>query len=84
MYRTTFLDSHRWMELFDSVRDKFGDWLVDVFRLRVLSANTAGSGPCALARPRSFRYGVGARSDGWNLGVRLGKSAAGMVELGSG
>ncbi|RWV84040.1 hypothetical protein GW17_00054282 [Ensete ventricosum] len=40
--------------------------------------------PCALARPRSSRCGVGARSDGWYLGVRLGKLAAGMVELGSG
>ncbi|RZS24747.1 hypothetical protein BHM03_00057860 [Ensete ventricosum] len=40
--------------------------------------------PCALARPRSSRYGAGARPDGWYLRVRLGKSAAGMVELGSG
>ncbi|RWW61747.1 hypothetical protein BHE74_00031166 [Ensete ventricosum] len=39
--------------------------------------------PCALARLRSSLCGVGARSDGWNLGVRLRKSAAGMVELGS-
>ncbi|RWW71898.1 hypothetical protein BHE74_00020345 [Ensete ventricosum] len=36
-----------------------------------------------LARPRSSRCGVGARSDGWNLEVRLGKSVTGMVELGS-
>ncbi|RZS09626.1 hypothetical protein BHM03_00040725 [Ensete ventricosum] len=40
-------------------------------------------GPCVLARPRSSRYGVGARSDGWNLRVRLGKSDAGLMELGS-
>ncbi|RWV78791.1 hypothetical protein GW17_00060183, partial [Ensete ventricosum] len=39
-------------------------------------------GPCALARPRSAQCGVGVRSDGWNPGVRLGKSAAGMVEVG--
>ncbi|RZR95512.1 hypothetical protein BHM03_00024373 [Ensete ventricosum] len=38
--------------------------------------------PCALARPRSAQCGVGVRSDGWNPGVRLGKSAAGMVEVG--
>ncbi|RWW50753.1 hypothetical protein BHE74_00042954 [Ensete ventricosum] len=41
-------------------------------------------GPCALARSQSSRCGVGARPDGWYLRVRLGKSAAGMVELGSG
>ncbi|RWW32785.1 hypothetical protein GW17_00002540 [Ensete ventricosum] len=40
-------------------------------------------GPCALAHPRSSRCGVEARSDGWNLGVQLGKLVAGMVELGS-
>ncbi|RWW26689.1 hypothetical protein GW17_00008914, partial [Ensete ventricosum] len=39
--------------------------------------------PCALARPRSTRCGVGAQSDGWYLGVRFRKSVAGMVELGS-
>ncbi|RRT81926.1 hypothetical protein B296_00000225 [Ensete ventricosum] len=44
----------------------------------------AGAGPCALTRPRSTRCGVGARSDGWYPGVRLGKSTAGMVELRSG
>ncbi|RWV97871.1 hypothetical protein GW17_00039309, partial [Ensete ventricosum] len=30
-----------------------------------------GDCPCALVRSRSSRCGVGARSDGWNLGVRL-------------
>ncbi|RWW69214.1 hypothetical protein BHE74_00023204 [Ensete ventricosum] len=39
--------------------------------------------PCALARLRSTRCEVGARSDGWYLGVRLGKSAAGMVKYSS-
>ncbi|RRT41059.1 hypothetical protein B296_00042460 [Ensete ventricosum] len=39
---------------------------------------------CALAHPRSSRCGVGARPNGWYLRVRLGKSVAGMVELGSG
>ncbi|RWW45589.1 hypothetical protein BHE74_00048557, partial [Ensete ventricosum] len=46
----------------------------DLFRRRASSY-------CALARSRSSRYRVGARSDGWNLGVRLGKLTAGMVEL---
>ncbi|RWW75089.1 hypothetical protein BHE74_00016912 [Ensete ventricosum] len=40
--------------------------------------------PCALARPWSSRYEVGAQPDGWYLRVRLGKSDAGMVELESG
>ncbi|RWW36435.1 hypothetical protein BHE74_00058544, partial [Ensete ventricosum] len=38
--------------------------------------------PCALARPRSAQCRVRVRLDGWNLGVRLGKSTAGIVELG--
>ncbi|RWW69587.1 hypothetical protein BHE74_00022801 [Ensete ventricosum] len=42
------------------------------------------SSPCALARPQSFRHGVGARSDGWTLGVRFRRLAVGVVELGSG
>ncbi|RWW10785.1 hypothetical protein GW17_00025652 [Ensete ventricosum] len=40
--------------------------------------------PCALVRPRSSRHRGGARLDGRNPRVRLGRSAAGVVELGSG
>ncbi|RRT35876.1 hypothetical protein B296_00045493 [Ensete ventricosum] len=45
---------------------------------------TAGSDPCALARPRSSQHRGGARSDGKSPRVRLGRSATGVVELKSG
>ncbi|RZS24579.1 hypothetical protein BHM03_00057663 [Ensete ventricosum] len=38
-------------------------------------------GPCALARPRSSQCRGGAWSDGKSLRVRLGRLAAGVVEL---
>ncbi|RZR76421.1 hypothetical protein BHM03_00001168 [Ensete ventricosum] len=56
---------------------------VDVVCLRVCRVSIVGSGPCALARPRSSRCGVGAGSDGWKPGVRLWWSVVGVVELGS-
>ncbi|RWW71967.1 hypothetical protein BHE74_00020254 [Ensete ventricosum] len=62
-----------------NVSVKSGACLVDEFHLRVCGASTAGSGLCALARPWSYRCGVGVQSDGWYLGVRLGKSVAGML-----
>ncbi|RRT35929.1 hypothetical protein B296_00042330 [Ensete ventricosum] len=67
-----------------NVRGESGTCLVDTFRLRDYGASTAGSGPCALTRPRSSQYGVEARPDEWRFRARLGKSAAGMVELRSG
>ncbi|RWV94552.1 hypothetical protein GW17_00042898 [Ensete ventricosum] len=66
------------------VRGEYGVCLVDAFRLCDCRASTAGSGPCTLARPRSSQYGVEARPDKWRFRARLGKSATGMVELGSG
>ncbi|RWW09666.1 hypothetical protein GW17_00026835 [Ensete ventricosum] len=45
---------------------------------------TAVSSPCALARPRSSQRRGGARLDGKSPRVRLGRSAAGVVELRSG
>ncbi|RWW21918.1 hypothetical protein GW17_00013896, partial [Ensete ventricosum] len=65
-----------------NVRGESGACLVDTFRLCDCGANTAGSGPCA--RPRSSQYGVEAWPNEWRFRARLGKSATGMVELGSG
>ncbi|RWV87656.1 hypothetical protein BHE74_00053412 [Ensete ventricosum] len=45
---------------------------------------TVGSGLRALARSRSSRWRGGARLDGGSPRVQLGRSAAGVVELGSG
>ncbi|RRT65844.1 hypothetical protein B296_00028222 [Ensete ventricosum] len=42
-----------------------GASLVDTFRLCDYGASTAGSGSCALARPRSSRYRVEAWPDEW-------------------
>ncbi|RWV78221.1 hypothetical protein GW17_00060842, partial [Ensete ventricosum] len=67
-----------------NVRGESGACLVDTFRLCDYVASTAGSGPCALARPRSSRYGVEAWPDEWGSRTRLGRSAIGVVELGSG
>ncbi|RZR75717.1 hypothetical protein BHM03_00000197 [Ensete ventricosum] len=46
-----------------NVRGEYGACLVDTFRLRDYGASTAGSGPCALAHPRSSQYGVETRPD---------------------
>ncbi|RWV83088.1 hypothetical protein GW17_00055353, partial [Ensete ventricosum] len=51
---------------------------------RQIPLSTAGSGPCALARPRSSRCRVGARVRGKGPRVRLERSAARVVELRSG
>ncbi|RWW46233.1 hypothetical protein BHE74_00047847 [Ensete ventricosum] len=68
----------------ECVRGEYGACIVDTFRFRDYGASTAGSGPCALAHPRSSQYGVEARPDEWRFRARFRKSATGMVELGSG
>ncbi|RRT63573.1 hypothetical protein B296_00035400 [Ensete ventricosum] len=67
-----------------NVRGESGACLVDMFHLCDYGASTAGSGPCALARPRTSRYGVEAWPDEWGSRTRLGRPAIGVVELGSG
>ncbi|RRT85027.1 hypothetical protein B296_00005207 [Ensete ventricosum] len=67
-----------------NVRGESGACLVDTFRLCDYGASTASSGPCALARPWSSQYRVGARPDEWRFRARLGKSTTGVVELESG
>ncbi|RWW36958.1 hypothetical protein BHE74_00057984, partial [Ensete ventricosum] len=66
-----------------NVRGESSACLIDTFLLRDYGASTAGSGPCMLASPWSSQYGVEARPDEWRFRARLGKSATGMVELGS-
>ncbi|RWW02474.1 hypothetical protein GW17_00034422 [Ensete ventricosum] len=57
--------------------------LISPFQKKVLTDETPPTHlrPCALARPRSSRRRVGARSDGKSPGVQLGRSVASVVEL---
>ncbi|RWV87378.1 hypothetical protein GW17_00050636 [Ensete ventricosum] len=65
-------------------RKIFGACSVDVVCLCVCWVDTVGLSSCVLVRPRSSWHRGGARLDGRNPRVRLERSAASVVDLGSG
>ncbi|RWW36631.1 hypothetical protein BHE74_00058333 [Ensete ventricosum] len=72
------------MKSYRCYRKIFGACSVDVVCLCVCWVDTVGLSSCVLVRPRSSWHRGGARLDGRNPRVRLERSAASVVDLGSG